>query len=150
MTDCDYVDLNHRHEQRIANFTQMDILDMTALTKHSPEGGWDLLIDKSTADAISCGPDIKGRPPIETLCRNLAEATRNGGRWICVSYSENRFDHLQSKDRDLKEGEGATWKLRARFPLSVSQTERVVKDGDVERVVHEPETSVWGYHLERI
>lgn len=39
----------------------LDVLDSDQLAATVPDGGWDLLLDKSTADAISCGPSMPWR-----------------------------------------------------------------------------------------
>lgn len=49
---------------------------------------FDLVVDKSTADAISCGGEE------QTLCmaRCIRECLADGGVWISLSYSASRFD----------------------------------------------------------
>jgi hypothetical protein len=161
------------------------------------ENGWDVLLDKSTADAISCGPDIplslslspasssyvpshgNDTPddtdsppdaplvePIIALCHNLARATRKGGRWLCISYSSTRFDHLSTlprhssgegdKDGD-DEGQQAGepgWRLISKSPVDgfadtpPSNTQNVT--GKQGAVVYAPQVNVWAYVLERI
>ncbi|OCF31264.1 hypothetical protein I316_07050 [Kwoniella heveanensis BCC8398] len=116
-------------------FLLMDVLSLHSLRacQQIPRGGYDLLIDKSTADAISCGPTnadsepnsdsnqnpnpnphadlgsnsssemstvIAGCPyadPVQKLAWNLAHITRQGGRWISVSYSSTRYDFIESQ-----------------------------------------------------
>lgn len=141
----------------------LNVLDAAQMAEKAPEGGWDLLVDKSTADAISCGPNVDlgpklsagdesgsegllgdergpgergghgdtspaasgtgvGEPeakqaggadgttmqtqkrrntvePIVALCERLGAVTRPGGRWVCISYSERRFAHLEARQR---------------------------------------------------
>ena len=122
----------------------LDCLNLSDLMHKSPEQGWDLIIDKSTADAISCGPIIDCIEPLQILLRNLAKVTKKGTRWISISYSATRFSHIE-------QGDG--WKVvEKRFLASTSLPEgRRWKDASgVERVVFEPETGVWGWVLERI
>jgi hypothetical protein len=152
----------------------LDALDLSDLRNKS-EGGWDLIIDKSTADAISCGPLIDDIEPINVLCNNMAEVTKKGTRWISISYSPTRFSFLDFTSggngdgagirgearsnvgkvggEEGGDGRGGGWKvLERRFLASTSLPEgRRWKDEiGVERVVFEPETGVWGWVLERV
>jgi len=103
VVDCDYVPSETR---RNIPFIQLNLLDLKDLIQKSGKG-WDLVIDKSTADAISCGPsmlldDEDGNnrmvEPMQMLCRNLGCVVKGGGRWICVSYSATRFDFLSKTE----------------------------------------------------
>jgi len=174
VVDSDYV------SESITLFTQRPILnlnalDMSDLGKKS-EGRWDLIIDKSTADAISCGPLIGDIEPINVLCTNMAEVTEKGTRWISISYSPTRFSFLSTTgggtgdDPGIRDearsnvgkagGEGGGegrggggWKIIERkFLASTSLPEgrRWKDESGVERVVFEPETGVWGWVLERV
>jgi hypothetical protein len=152
----------------------LDALDLSDLRNKS-EGGWDLIIDKSTADAISCGPLIGDTEPIDVLCNNLTEVTKKGIRWISISYSPTRFSFMSTTSggngdgagirgearsnvgkaggEEGGEGRGGGWKvLEKKFLASTSLPEgRRWKDkSGVERVVFEPETGVWGWVLERV
>ena len=167
VVDSDYVaeSITLPNARQILNLNALDLLD---LGKKSG-GGWDLIIDKSTADAISCGPLIDDIEPINVLCNNMAEVTRKGTRWISISYSPTRFSFLSAttatsgQDGDGAgindvmriEGEGGRvgWKvLEKRFLASTSLPEgrRWKDESGVERVVFEPETGVWGWVLERV
>ncbi|KAF8602884.1 hypothetical protein BDV93DRAFT_523733 [Ceratobasidium sp. AG-I] len=62
-----------------------------------------LILDKSTADAISCGPDIHtpllgGEAslvhPTEALALHLGALAAEGSVWLALSYSSTRFDFL--------------------------------------------------------
>ena len=122
----------------------LDCLNLADLMHKSPELGWDLIIDKSTADAISCGPLIDSIEPLQILLNNLAQVTKKGTRWISISYSATRFSHIE-------QGDG--WMMvEKRFLASTSLPDgRRWKDASgVERVVFEPETGVFGWVLERI
>lgn len=76
------------------------------------------VLDKSTADAISCGAEVcivntespvytnlsgfKARldtkyEPLELLLLHLAYLTRAGGYYLAMSYSSTRFDVLETK-----------------------------------------------------
>jgi hypothetical protein len=123
----------------------LDCLNLPDLMKDSPEQGWDLIIDKSTADAISCGPLIDSLEPLQVLLHNMAQVTRKGTRWISISYSATRFSHLE------EEGEGGWKVVEKRFLASTSLPDgrRWRDKSGVERVVFEPETGIWGWILER-
>lgn len=49
---------------------------------------FDLVIDKSTADAVSCG----GEEAVLNMCRAVRRCLAPGGFWISLSYSQSRFD----------------------------------------------------------
>jgi hypothetical protein len=165
--DSDYVSesITLSIPRPILNLNALDISDL----RSKSEGGWGLIIDKSTADAISCGPLIDDMEPINVLCNNMAEVTREGTRWISISYSPTRFSFLSTtkttsgvngegagigdETRIEGEGGGGGWKvLEKKFLASTSLPEgRRWKDkSGVERVVFEPETGVWGWVLERV
>ncbi|PSS29595.1 hypothetical protein PHLCEN_2v2743 [Hermanssonia centrifuga] len=87
------------------------------------DGPFDIVVDKSTSDAISCGEDILYKreltsvptsvhpliathlqvhgdgaislEPLEVLALHLATLVRPGGVWIALSYSGSRFPFLQ-------------------------------------------------------
>lgn len=171
--DSDYVSesITLSTPRPILNLNALDLSDL----RSKSEGGWDLIIDKSTADAISCGPLINDIEPINVLCNNMAEVTKKGTRWISISYSPTRFSFLSAtKTTSGAEGDGAGsrdeirgageggggegggeggWKvLEKRFLASTSLPEgrRWKDESGVERVVFEPETGVWGWVLERV
>jgi hypothetical protein len=172
--DSDYVaeSITLSTPRPILNLNALDLYDL----RSKSEGGWDLIIDKSTADAISCGPLIGDIEPINVLCDNMAEVTNRGTRWISISYSPTRFSWLsitsggngdgagirgearsnmgQAGREEGGEGRGGGgWKvLEKKFLASTSLPEgRRWKDASgVERVVFEPETGVWGWVLERV
>jgi hypothetical protein len=163
--DADYVPPNLLSDApRSVPLIQLDVLDPSSLASASPEEGWDLLIDKSTADAISCGQDIPdpttgtSTSPLHALLDNLAKFTRQGGRWISISYSATRYDCLQQDLPDTTSGLQTTseaadaWRLISRTPLGSTAIPggRLVADGKGWRRVYEPETPIWLYVLERI
>ncbi|KAK4685048.1 hypothetical protein P7C73_g5107, partial [Tremellales sp. Uapishka_1] len=147
IVDSDYVDPSLLPTSSFANTeyvtystVQQDLLSPTYVL--DPEERYDLLIDKSTADAISCGPIIGGYEPIQVLCTNLASFTKPGGRWISISYSENRFPaSILGKEWTVLE--------RQLIDKRCLPGGRIVKENGVERRVYEPETGIWCYVLER-
>lgn len=126
----------------------VDALNRQDLIDSSPSGGWDILVDKSTADAIACGEPVtvalgdgsapKTAEPIEVLCRNLHRVTSEGATWLCISYSSSRFDFLAGA------GKQHGWRVRSKAPVSLTES------AQTEAVVHRPETGTWGWVLERV
>lgn len=138
----------------------LDLLSQVSITAFHTEtqsAFFDLLVDKSTSDAISCGPDLP-RPglgasmnsrsthsmmlhPLELLALNLARLTRPGGRWICISYSSDRFGflHQGTSSRTRSGNDGSTlrelgasryWRLEHKEEIEVEiQPERAVDAG---------------------
>jgi hypothetical protein len=149
----------------------LDCLDLAQLENYTTQvGRWDLIIDKSTADAISCGPSIDGVEPLDVLLRNMAKVTKKGTRWISISYSTTRFSALESGTgrgdeeagrgrkqevgTEIKEENGERgWRVvEKRFLASTTLPggRRWRDEKGEERVVFEPETGVWGWVLERV
>lgn len=52
------------------------------------EETFDLVVDKSTADAVSCGGD----EPLLRMANGVRGCLGPGGAWISLSYSSRRFD----------------------------------------------------------
>ena len=143
------------------------IVHLDVLAPVPPElGMFDILLDKSTADAISCGPsllvDHDTVEPLLVLCRNLASVLRSGGRWVCISYSEQRFPNVpRSPTRPAAAGASSSsdprsdvpWQLLSREMVATAylpEGRRVKEANGKERVVYEPETGIWAYMLERV
>ncbi|KAJ1308076.1 hypothetical protein OPQ81_002141 [Rhizoctonia solani] len=74
-----------------------------------------LIIDKSTSDAISCGPDRPSPfsscliPPVKVLAFNLAALSSPGSIWLALSYSTSRFDEI-----------GELWNIEERVKIPVT------------------------------
>lgn len=91
-----------------------------ALDTAGEQNAFDLVVDKSTSDAISCGEDVtcssldpslhpaineylaahEGHTttlePVEVLAVHLASLVRPGGLWVALTFSSNRFPFLSS------------------------------------------------------
>jgi len=112
--DSDYVaeSITLPSNRPILNLNALDLSDLLAKS----DIPWDLIIDKSTADAISCGPLIGEVEPIHVLCENLGQVTKKGTRWISISYSPTRFSFLPTSEAsgseasasEAKSGSGAS------------------------------------------
>ncbi|KAH8078273.1 hypothetical protein HD553DRAFT_277991 [Filobasidium floriforme] len=152
--------IGHEEVSGRMNWTVLDLLSdesITAFRAETQSESFDLIVDKSTSDAISCGPDlplpghgasIPSRStlsiilhPLEVLALNLARLTRSGGRWICISYSSDRFGFLHpgTSSRTQSGHDGSTfceleasryWRLEHKEEIEVeAQPERAVDSG---------------------
>lgn len=129
-------------------------------------GGYDIIIDKSTTDAISCAEDVVvGLPycindintstssnhtspekaaiyPPHILAIHLAYLARPGCRWVVLSYSSSRFSDWEGEE--MPQGlpqPGELWKL--------VKHEKIVQSPDPEDKVHRPPEMHHLYILER-
>lgn len=91
------------------NWKVLDLLDPASVAELESIP-FDLIIDKSTSDAISCGPDLPFPhnlsvtpsdrsqkdllPPLDILAVNLARLTLPGSKWLSISYSADRYEFL--------------------------------------------------------
>ncbi|KAL5634449.1 hypothetical protein ACGC1H_002489 [Rhizoctonia solani] len=84
-------------------YKQLDMLDWEQIEGQllRPQGEETaLIIDKSTSDAISCGPDkaspfsLLPIPPVRILALHLAALSAPGSIWLTLSYSNSRFDDI--------------------------------------------------------
>lgn len=128
---------------------EVDVLDLISLRDTAPTGGWDLFVDKSTADAISCSPPLE-RPSatsstavteveaLQVLCDNLGQVSSPRSRWISISYSSNRFDFLASDSR-------GGWRVLDKFPARLEASSNAMGG----HVVHRPVTGTWVWVLGR-
>ncbi|KAF2716164.1 hypothetical protein K431DRAFT_324002 [Polychaeton citri CBS 116435] len=137
---------------------------------------YDLVLDKSTADSICCGSYIPvslpysfyvgaGEAktsgsvyPLNVLAVHLAALTTpSTGRWVVLSYSDDRFPFLSLYPRttidgvlsdELKEAgfpdPRTLWKLESKQPVISTVPSIGGKDG-----IHRPELQHWLYVLAR-
>lgn len=124
------------------------------------EQKWDFILDKSTCDAISTGPQLSPPSlsadqteqapvdPVERTVFNLSKVVKKGGKWVSISYSPIRYGFLSDFDNDGNYG----WKVVRKEMVAMTSTPegRRIRDGNQERIVYEPETGVWMYVLERV
>lgn len=130
-----------------------------------------LVVDKSTSDAISCGEDVsfenelvvmetihpavanllhkRGKlvlPPLELLALHMAAVVTPGGSWIAVSYHSNRFSFLIEGGEGIKKDEtigiGQFWEVEAKVAIEAPS-------GQVRSGVHAPTVYHYVYLLRR-
>jgi len=147
---------------------------------------YNVVVDKSTSDAISCGEDVEvqlpyalgvhadsqisrkeerlvvsGVHPLHILAVHLAALTQPvTGRWIAISYTDDRFPFLSSYTKSQADGlldestvgmcfphPSRLWRLEKKW-----QVKAVVQpsaEGDSGNIVHTPEIFHWVYILAR-
>lgn len=165
----------------------------TLLESQSETGRlYDLVVDKSTSDSIACGEDVSVRlpyllsingwtrgilqsgymqsvevHPLHILALHLAAVTKpRTGKWICISYSDERFPFLPPYPPSASHGFLPESVIRAGFthPSQLWTLETKTKIGSrnehdetlAERkkrlstgAVHRPQTPHWLYVLRR-
>lgn len=153
---------------------------------------FDLILDKSTSDSISCGGNLNLQlpyplsingwtrsimasgvaqiaelHPLHLLAVHLAALTTpRTGKWIAISYSEDRFPFLPPYPRSLSHGllpettiqsgfphPNQLWKLQAKEKIEpeAEKDETLAQRRDRLRrgIVHRPQVSHWLYVLVR-
>jgi hypothetical protein len=130
--------------------------DVAKLTDYAP---FDVIVDKSTSDAIATSPSITlsteydtssicpiisealeetgeiTLSPVELLALHLVPLTQKGSTWVVLSYSNIRFDNLGYA--------GKYWTV-------VSLTSLKVPQGQTSSFAHTPEVFHWAYVLRRV
>ncbi|KAK3186540.1 hypothetical protein K4F52_004580 [Lecanicillium sp. MT-2017a] len=64
------------------------VADATRLPEDLPDSNYDLVIDKSTVDAVSCG----GEDKLVSMIHSVRECLAENAAWISLSYSSERFE----------------------------------------------------------
>lgn len=108
------------HTIEPSRWSTLDLLSASQILDFgASDEKFDIVVDKSTSDAISCAEDVKAEIPYEisNLCTNqlncstttqivcpldilavhLAYLARPGCQWIVLSYSSSRFSHWGDK-----------------------------------------------------
>lgn len=112
-----HVQVDAADVQSFMHWKVLDLLDNRAVQDFEPSH-FDLIVDKSTSDAISCGQDVRldvscGQDnatepatihPLHLLANHLARLTPTHGRWIVISYSSQRFPFLDPLPASLQDG----------------------------------------------
>ncbi|RYO80780.1 hypothetical protein DL766_002674 [Monosporascus sp. MC13-8B] len=68
--------------------TKYVVADVTRLGCEDLPGKFDLVVDKSTVDAVSCG----GESALLQMALGIRERLVDGGFWVSLSYSSLRFE----------------------------------------------------------
>ncbi|KAF7717781.1 Uncharacterized protein PECH_007378 [Penicillium ucsense] len=140
---------------------QADLLSWNDVSKLCPLGPFDLIMDKSTSDAIATSADRRLRldtndaddsslcpvvrevlcqigeidiSPVDLLALHLVPLTRKGTSWMVLSYSSLRFENRSLVDR--------FWSLRCRIPLKAPS-------GNTCSSAYTPDVYHWLYVLDR-
>jgi SAM-dependent methyltransferase len=80
-------------------YAVVDATDREALQAlPESDGGFDLVLDKSTSDAVACGGDA----PLLDMSRGIRACLSPGGCWIALSFSSQRFDGLPDLPFDVE------------------------------------------------
>lgn len=141
------------------HWRRADLLLWDHVATLTPFAPFDVILDKSTSDAIATfrdrqisasdeseicpivrevaqdnQNDTTTLSPVELLALNLIPLTRKDTTWITLSYSTLRFDHLPSLDK--------YWTLRSRTALKAPA-------GHVSSSAHTPDVFHWVYILDR-
>lgn len=160
------------------NWSQVSLLSLSSVLSVCQPGGYSLIVDKSTSDAIACGldveyqmpfplsvqnetihqkddPDLMTRHaihPLNVLAIHLALVTMPGARWINLSYSGDRLPFLARIFGPPVEPVPVGYPDPARFWKLVQKKEIQTNQNDdsgAEHVVHRPTLSHFVYILER-
>lgn len=149
---------SQRTSDQAMHWHRADLLAWDHVAGLSPFAPFDVILDKSTSDAIATSVDqtyastddmasispmvqdcLSTTPtitlsPVETLALNLVPLTRSDSTWIALSYSSLRFENLPFLAR--------YWTLRCRTPLKAP-------GGAVSSSAHTPDVFHWVYILDR-
>ncbi|KAI9925631.1 hypothetical protein ASPWEDRAFT_114128 [Aspergillus wentii DTO 134E9] len=141
------------------HWQQADLRSWTDMSSLSPSAPFDVILDKSTSDAISTSPDQTYSPssdvsttcpivneivtsqnreiafsPVELLGLHLVPLTQKGSTWIVLSYSTMRFDNIPHVS--------VYWDVVSRTPMEAPA-------GNVSSAAHAPKVFHWVYILQR-
>lgn len=103
--------------------TEYIVADVTALPTFPTS--FDVIVDKSTSDAVSCAGD----DALVRMIRSVKSVLADTGVWICCSYSEQRFSSISQSN------------------FSIAVLEKIPRPKANQ---HEPELFTWIYLLKPI
>lgn len=131
------------------------------------------MIDKSTADSIACSDDVEAslpypvdslpwtpgnlntgdshQPihPLSVLAVNLALVSKPGAHWICLSYSNDRFNLSEWSTPSYGFPKpGLLWKVVNRCEIKKATPMAQDETSDAP-ITHRPKIVNWVYILER-
>ncbi|KAJ3069152.1 hypothetical protein HDU99_003008 [Rhizoclosmatium hyalinum] len=114
-----------------------------------------LVVEKSCADAISCGPHITTQvtqpeniitvAPTVALALHLSRITKSGSKWIALSYSKYRFDFLNPDSDEFSKEASQLWKV-----VETHQVKPDISNETVKANVYQPEVFHTLFIVERL
>jgi hypothetical protein len=155
----------------------VDLLDYKSVLRVCKRAAYTILLDKSTSDSISCADDvhvplpypvavrsyepldigaIKSSEPVNPLvvtAVNLALVTQPGGRWIVLSYSNDRFYFLNTTEESVPKDvafpdPGKLWEVVEKREVE-DLSWQVRNESRENETTHRPKVCNWVYVLER-
>ncbi|KAF2856056.1 hypothetical protein T440DRAFT_383967 [Plenodomus tracheiphilus IPT5] len=151
----------------------VDLLDHRAVLQVCKKRAYSIIIDKSTTDSIACSDDVdtsipypidtipwtpgnmpagdlhEAIYPLNVMAVNLALIAKSGARWICMSYSNDRFKFADWAATPCGFPDvGQLWNVIGRYEMDKAEpvTETESHDGSI---IHRPKIMNWVYVLER-
>jgi hypothetical protein len=151
---------------------QASLLSLSSLLSCSQPRSINLVVDKSTSDAIACGPDVQlslpyfakdtevrlptNVHPLHILALDLAVVAVPGARWLSLSYSKERFPFVPTlfapHPAPLPDGvpdPARFWKFIERKEIQTEEALINKYKNIVGQTVHTITTSHYMYVLER-
>lgn len=149
----------HQEPKNAMHWHCADLLQWESISALSTSAPFQLILDKSTSDAIATAsdrhfgveddtscicPTVKEElreksslilSPTELLALHLVPFTQKGSTWIALSYSTFRFDNLAYISK--------YWNVRSRIALKAPS-------GPVSETAYTPDVFHWIYVLDRI
>lgn len=140
------------------HWLQADLRSWADVSRLAPFSPFDVILDKSTSDAIATSTPVTFPPssedsstcptvqqiidkcgktvlsPVELLGLHLVPLTQKGAVWVTLSYSTMRFDDLHHMAQ--------YWNIVSRTPLKAPQ-------GKTSSFAYAPEVFHWMYILQR-
>ncbi|KEQ93019.1 hypothetical protein AUEXF2481DRAFT_346079 [Aureobasidium subglaciale EXF-2481] len=156
-------DLTNTGEEA-SKWSTLDLLSLAQVEEFKKQGRYDVIIDKSTSDAISCAEDVHvGLPyhmntameqgsslaisghtqvyPLVILAIHLAYLATPGCQWMVLSYSASRFSYWEDESPQRLPHPTQLWKM--------VRHEKIEQPQDPKDTVHRPPTMHHLYILER-
>ncbi|CAD0111458.1 unnamed protein product [Aureobasidium uvarum] len=144
-------------------WSTLDLLSASKILDLGKSGDkYDVIIDKSTSDAISCAEDVavelpyrintinkdpspaqkwERLYPLHILAIHLAYLARPGCRWVVLSYSDSRFSSWEDATPSGLPASNLLWEMK--------KHEKIEQPPDPEDMVHRPPTLHHLYILQR-
>ncbi|KAI8608921.1 hypothetical protein BC830DRAFT_1153272 [Chytriomyces sp. MP71] len=125
-----------------------NLLDWDSLHGCLAEGAlFRIILDKSTADAISCGANVTVSinsqqvdvEPVAALALHMARVAEPGAAWIVLSYSKSRFDFLNDEGDHAGTSAFAKCSITKLWKLVEQVDVKVEDSAEKKDFVHAPE-----------